>query len=93
MSSQSARQIFHESMRARPALCLCWSLFFAAQAVMSAFNLVDSPRWAAHPWQGWLMGAIALVPALYFSFTAASGIRQRLQARRQIKIKSQQDSR
>jgi len=70
-------QVFHRRLKKRPWLALFFSILMGILAANGFFNLVNSPRWDRHPWMGWLLGTIALIPGVYFLTTAVSSIYQR----------------
>lgn len=61
-------QVFHRRLLIRPWQGLFLALLMSALAANGFFNLIDSPQWNRHPLQGWIIGAIAVLPACYFFF-------------------------
>lgn len=58
--------VFHRRMTARPWRAAAATLGMGLLAANGFLNLIRSPTWDAHPWMGWTIGTIALVPACYF---------------------------
>jgi hypothetical protein len=67
-------QVFHNRLSTQPWLALTLALFMGFLAVCGFYNLFDSPQWSRHPWMGWSIGAIALLPACYFLVCAVAGV-------------------
>jgi len=65
--------VFHCRLLNHPWQALSLAILMAILAANGFFNLIDSPRWNLHPWMGWMIGAIAFLPACYFLFNALSG--------------------
>jgi hypothetical protein len=66
-------KVFHCRLTARPWRALLLALFMGLLAANGFCNLIDSPRWNHHPWQGWTIGAVALFCSCYFLLCAATG--------------------
>jgi hypothetical protein len=70
-------QVFHCRLKKRPWLALFFSILMGILAANGFFNLVNAPRWDLHPWMGSSLGAIALIPGVYFLATAVDSLCQR----------------
>jgi len=64
---------FHHALTARPWQALSLAILMGMLAVSSFFNLIDAPQWHRHPWMGWTVGTIGLLPTCYFLFIAVAG--------------------
>lgn len=70
------RDLFQRWMMGRPWLAVLFGTCMAALGASAVLNWVDAPGWQRHPWEGWLLGAIAFLVAGYFLFFAVRGWRE-----------------
>ncbi len=65
--------VFHRRMTNRPWRASAAALGMGLLAANGFFNLTRAPGWDAHPWMGWTIGTVALVPTCYFLTCAVAG--------------------
>ncbi len=67
------RWVFHRQMVAQPWMALVCGIGMSLLGAAAMFNWIDAPRWQDHPWQGWLLGGLALLVGGYFLVCASLG--------------------
>lgn len=66
--------VFHRRKTSRPWRAAAARLPWACWPQTACLNLIRSPTWDAHPWMGWTIGTIALVPACSFLTCAVAWV-------------------
>ncbi len=69
------RRVFHQRLLAKPWLALAMGIGMGLLGANATLNWMDQPRWNAHPWLGWMLGAVTLPFVCYFFLCALRGFR------------------
>ncbi len=68
-------RLFTRHLMAHPWHALIGAFGFDVLGMIAAFNLIEGPRWALHPWQGWILAGLAFCVSGYLLICALLGWR------------------